>query len=82
MKKKAVTNPHSCEVNGVQFLGSAGQPIDNAMRYGGDFKSWLEVLEVRALSFHTDTLSLSLSLVEFINGCVMYTIIKIRKYPQ
>jgi len=27
------TNPHACDIDGVSFLGSSGQPLDDMMRY-------------------------------------------------
>lgn len=27
------TNPHACQIDGVSFLGSAGQPLDDMLRY-------------------------------------------------
>ena len=27
------TNPHACDIDGVSFLGSSGQPLDDIMRY-------------------------------------------------
>jgi DNA polymerase delta subunit 2 len=29
----SVTNPHDCSIEGVSFLGTSGQPIDNIYRY-------------------------------------------------
>jgi len=28
-----VTNPYECEINGVRFLGTSGQPVDDLHKY-------------------------------------------------
>lgn len=38
------TNPHACEIDGVQFLGTSGQNVDDVSRYS-TFESPTDILE-------------------------------------